>query len=114
MDVIEQLETLRGAHRAVETAAYVDFRSGTVLASSAAIAPPQERLDALCKTAGLLLDGPAGEATHAAMLSPMETVIVQRAATNAGEALCLICAANADLADMTTAARGFAAEISGK
>ncbi|MEL6644645.1 MAG: hypothetical protein AAFQ79_11975 [Pseudomonadota bacterium] len=114
MDVIEQLDALRGAHRAVEAAAYVDFKSGTVLASSAVIAPPQERLDALCETAGHLLDGPAGQAVQATMLSPAEAIVIQRADDTAGEALCLICAANADLADLGAAAKRLVTEIGGR
>lgn len=113
MDVTSHLEALRRAHAGVETAAFVDFRSGTVLCSSAAIAPPQERLDALCTSAANLLAGPAGDAQRAVTLTPKEALLVQRAAPDASEALCLICAPDADINGVDAALRQTANAIAG-
>ena len=111
MDVAAQLDRLRQTHPAIEAAAFVDFRSGTVLCSSAQIAPPQERLDTLCHTAANLLGGPAGDAKSAMMLTAQEAGVLRRPSEDASEALCLICAPDADLPQLETAARETAAEI---
>ena len=113
MTPTEQLETLRRDDPAIEAAAYVDFRSGTVLCANARIAPPQERLDALCATAADLLDGPAGAADAALLLTPTEAIALQRAPTNPAEALCLLAAPDCDLDRLVDTARRSAGQVTG-
>ena len=113
MEITSYLDALRRTQPGGETAAFVDFQSGTVLCSSAAIDPQQEFLDALCTTAIDMLSGPAGAAQHAMMLTPTDAVVLQRATAGATEALCLVCAPDSDLETISTAARQTAAEITG-
>ena len=97
MRIQDELDTLRAGHGAIESATYLDLRSGTVLYSSAANREPQERLDALCATATAVLGGADGDAGEAVSLCATEALILRRSPADPAEALCLVCAPDVDV-----------------
>ena len=105
MAILQHLEELRTGLPAVEIAAYMDLRSGTVLGKSAAGDEPQERLDALCAQASDLLGGASGETDEAVMMRSTEALVLRRAPNAPAEALCLVCAPDVDIARVMEGAR---------
>lgn len=104
MAILENLQSLRTGAPAVETVAYVDLRSGTVLGRSMALDLPQERFDALAAVASDLLGGAAGETDEAVLLRETEALVLCRSKSAPTEALCLSCAPDADLTGVLDAA----------
>lgn len=105
MAILQHLEELRTGLPAVETVAYMDLRSGTVLGKSAAIEQPQERLDALCSLASELLGGAQGEADEAVLMRSTEALVLRRAPEAPAEALCLVCAPDVNVSRVLGGAR---------
>ena len=105
MAILENLEVLRAGLPSVETVAYMDMRSGTVLGKSAALDEPQERLDALCALASDVLGGASGETDEAVLMKATEALILRRAPGAPAEALCLVCAPDADISKVLDGAR---------
>lgn len=105
MSILDNLEALRRSHRAVETAAYLDLSSGTVLYTSATVRQPQERLDALCATAKALLGEPGDGTAIAVSLRSTEALVVSRSPQSPSEALCVICAPDAAVSEILEGAR---------
>ncbi len=111
MTAMEELVALRKRADGVETAAFVDHASGTVLCASAAIDPPQERLDAFCAQAAELLGSAGGKAEMALRLTSLETLLIFRAPASPDEALCLVAAPGADVAALEAEGRATAAAL---
>lgn len=113
MSVTEDLDALRAQHADIETAAYVDMASGTVLYTSARTRPPQERLDALCVLAQQFLDGPMGSTNEAMVLKSTEALFLHRSANAQGEALCIVCAPSVDIGEMLGSLRSLTGRLNG-
>lgn len=113
MLILENLDALRRTCTAVETVVYMDLRSGTVLGRSAALDIPQELLDGLATLSSDLLGGANGETDEAVLLKPGEALVMRRAPANAGEALCLVCAPDADVSVVLDGARRTFEEVDG-
>ena len=105
MSLEAQLDTLRSRNGLIESASYIDMRSGTVLYTSSTVRPPQERLDQLCMTATDILGGVDGEAAEAVSLKATEALILCRAPREPGEALCLVCAPDVEVGSALADAR---------
>ena len=105
MAILQHLEELRTGLRAVETVAYMDMRSGTVLGKSTATDEPQERFDALCALAADILGGAAGETDEAVLMRSTEALVLRRAPGAPSEALCLVCAPDVDISKVMDGAR---------
>ncbi len=105
MKIQDELDTLRAGHGAIESATYLDMRSGTVLYSSAANRDPQERLDSLCATVTAVLGGAEGDAGEAVSLRATEALILHRSLVDPAEALCLVCTPDVDVGDVIGTAR---------
>ena len=111
MAVLKDLKSLIGAGHGIGAVAYVDMATATVLASSSSIDEPQERFDQLCEAAIALLDGADGEPDEAVRLASTEALVVCRSASDPEEALCLVCAPDADVSAVLGHARtAFAVE----
>lgn len=111
MTAMDELEALRAQADGVETAAFVDHASGTVLCAAAAMDPPQERLDTFCAHAAELLETAAGGAEMAIRLTAVETLLIFRTPGRAEEALCVVAAPGADVAALEVAGRATAAAL---
>ncbi len=105
MAILQHLEELRIGLPAVETVAYMDLRSGTVLGKSSAVDEPQERLDALCALVGEILGGASGETDEAVLMRSTEALVLRRAPGAPAEALCLVCAPDVDISQVMEGAR---------
>ena len=93
------------AGHGIDAVAYVDMAAATVRASRSRIDEPQERYDRLCEAAIALLDGAEGEPDEAVRLASTEALIVCRSSTDPEEALCLVCAPDADVSAVLVQAR---------
>ena len=111
MTVVERLEALTKAQADVDTATYVDMRSGTVLCSSSGGEQPQEQLDALCETAKSCLDSPVGQSDEAIIMKSTEVIYCLRSAANPVEALCLVCAPAVPVAEAAAWARNLVTDL---
>ncbi|MDU8943352.1 hypothetical protein [Ovoidimarina sediminis] len=105
MAVLKDLKRIREAGPGIEAVAYVDMATSTVLATSSAIDEPQERFDGLCDAAIALLDGADGEPDEAVRMASTEALVVCRSAADQEEALCLVCAPDADVSAVMHHAR---------
>lgn len=116
MDVVKELDAMRGRIGGCDLAAFVDLSSGMVLCTSADSAPAQEFLDALPEAAATLLQGPmiadvrpmagGGDVGTAAVTITAEEVRVYvRSQTEAPEAMVLICPPEADVSATMDCAR---------
>ena len=111
MAVLKDLKNMTEAGDGIDAVAYVDMATATVLASQSRIDEPQERFDRLCEAATALLDGAEGEPDEAVRLASTEALVVCRSISDPEEALCLVCAPDADVSAVLTRARAaFAAE----
>lgn len=92
-----------------DLAVYADLGARTVLGADSALRVPQEYLDALCDCAAFLFaaaEAPSdGAVEEILFLGPTGGRGFFRSAADPGEALCLICAPDADLARLAAAAR---------
>lgn len=105
MAILRNLEELRQAIAAVETVTYMDLGSGTVLGRSSAVDLPQERYDRLAALASEILGGAGGETDEAVLLKPGEALVARRSDRAPAEALCLVCAPDADVGLILDGAR---------
>ena len=105
MAILQHLEELRTRLPAVETVAYMDMRSGTVLGKSTAIDEPQETLDALCALAVDILGGASGETDEAVLMRSTEAYVLRRSPGAPSEALCLVCAPDVNIGKVMDGAR---------
>jgi hypothetical protein len=94
------LAELRARLPACELAVYADYGSGTVLGADGAFQYPQEYLDALCQCAARLFGEADLELDHATFLSPTGGRVFMRASDSSTEALCCICAPDAELSKL--------------
>ena len=106
MSIPDNLEALRKAKAAVETATYLDLSSRTVLFASTAVKQPQERLDALCETARMLFGAAGDGSAEAVSFGPGEALVFCRSVDAPEEAVCLVCAPDIDIAEALEAAHG--------
>ena len=97
MSLHEHLDTLRQENAEIETVTYMDIGSGMVLYTSAKIRPRQEILDALCATASTLLGGADGSTETAVALKPAEACVLRRSPDETSEAICVVCAPDAQI-----------------
>lgn len=97
MAILKNLEVLRLGHPGVEAVVYLDLGSGTVLGKTSAINQPQEEFDALSATASGLIGGATGETDEAVRLGPMDALIIRRSPVSPSEAVCVVCAPDADV-----------------
>ncbi|MEM1236214.1 MAG: hypothetical protein AAGI10_04525 [Pseudomonadota bacterium] len=106
--VNDALQNLRQRLRGCEIAALVDMHSATCLVASSEISLGQERFDALCAEARLLL-GEDGRGTDrlAVSVGPLGISIFLRDQTNEAEALCLVLAPDAPMDEVDRKCRGF-------
>lgn len=111
MAIQDTLEEVRDAVPSAETAAFLDLRAGMVLKSVSGVDQPQERLDELSGAADLVLGGAEGDAAEAIAMSATATLVFCRAASDPGEALCLICAPDTNVAEALDRARAASAEM---
>lgn len=92
-----------------DLAVYADLGARTVLGADSALRVPQEYLDALCDCAAFLFAAApapgAGPVEEILFLGPTGGRGFFRSAAEPGEALCLICAPDADLARLAAEAR---------
>lgn len=105
MAILQHLEELRVGLPAVETVAYLDLRSGTVLGKAAAIDEPQEQLDALCALVAEIMGGASGETDEAVLMRSTEALVLRRSPDAPAEALCLVCAPDVDISEVMEGAR---------
>jgi len=90
-----------------DLAVYADLGARTVLGADAALRVPQEYLDALCDCAAFLFAAAPGDAPveEILFLGPTGGRGFFRSAAEPGEALCVICAPDADLGRLSAEAR---------
>ena len=96
-DIAAALATLRAGAPGCALVAYADIGCGMVYTVDVETRPPQEALDALAARAAALLGPPDGPAC-AIDLDEEAARLFLRAPEDPGEALCLICTPEADLA----------------
>ena len=115
MSVAAQLDALRGSLPGCSMVVFGDLFSQITLCVSAQDKHPQEQLDAICVTAGNLLDGPAahsaasalampdsGALDQAVILGPSDMQIFLRSPVDDADVLCCVCSLNGDV-EMTCA-----------
>jgi len=118
MNVSAQLDDLRASLPGCSLVVFGDLFSQITLCVSARDKHPQEQLDALCVTAGNLLDGPAAQAAatalgvhdgnvldQAVILSPSGLQVFQRSAVDDADVLACICSLNTDIEQATAQVR---------
>lgn len=116
--ILEHLKALQEELPECQVVALVDLSSGIVLCVSAKVKQPQERLDALCKTATELLVGQTAESFANALEVPQapmleqcvitsqtETFVFLRLPQDTPEALILVCSPMVDAAKLLGAAK---------
>lgn len=113
MTILRKLDDLSSGFPGTEVAAYVDLSARTVLGKSSNLVHPQERLDALCAEAGMLLGGPEGALDEAIRLTPRAVTVAMRAPDDRGEALCLVAAPDVDVDAARAAVRDALGQGSG-
>lgn len=120
MNILDQLTTLRSSTQGSIVVALSDLSSGVVLCSSAVVKQPQERLDALAKTAARLFKNselaqselaPAKAQEIIAMNSENVQIFI-RSAQEMTEVMCCVCSLETDVADFLTRSRAVLCEIS--
>ena len=103
------LHTFRNSLTDCDVAAYVDLGSRTVLSSDGALNYAQEYLDALCASAAdLFATAPSDESglvENVLFFSPTGSRFFVRNPAEPNEALCCICAPDADVDQLIEAAR---------
>lgn len=105
MAILNNLEDVRRALGAAEMVALADMRSGTVLGKAAAVSLPQEHVDVLAGTAAQLLGGAEGETVEAVLMKSTELLAYLRDPGTPNEALCALCAPDADVDAVLSAMR---------
>lgn len=105
MSIKKQLDTFRQSRPYLETIAYSDLASQTVLFASSDANFAQEDLDILTRGARTcLLQGHDSGRTGLVVVRPTEAILIKRSPRNPNEAICLICDPSVDVADMRAAA----------
>ena len=84
----------------------MDIGSGMVLYTSAAVRLRQEKLDALCVTAGTLMGGADGSTSVAVSLNATEAYIMQRSPDESSEVICVVCAPDAEIEEILDGVAG--------
>lgn len=120
MSVAGEIDQLRAALPACSLVVFGDLFSQITLCVSAREKHPQEQLDAICVTAGGLLDGPAAEQVanalgmpaglrlaRAVILSQDETQVIVRSSEEDADVLCCLGSAHLDV-DQATEQAGLA------
>lgn len=110
MNVSNELENLRASLPGCSLVVFGDLFSQITLCVSARDKHPQEQLDALCVTAGNLLDGSAAHSASAALgmpdgnvlnqaviLSPSGMQVFQRSPVDNADVLACVCSLNTDV-----------------
>lgn len=110
MGVSGQLDELRAALPGCNLVLFGDLSSKITLCVSASDRYPQEKLDALCATAGDLLDGPAAQSSAGALglsdgsgldqaiiLSPVDLQLFLRSPVDKADVLCCVCSLGGDV-----------------
>ena len=110
MSVVAQLDNLRASVPGCSVVVFGDLFSQITLCVSAAHKNPQEQLDALCVTAGNLLDGPTARAVapalgvpvgnalnQAIILTPVDIQLFLRSPTDVADVLCCVCSLDSDV-----------------
>ena len=118
MTVAAHLDDLRKGLPGCSLVVFGDFFSQITLCVSTQSRHPQERLDALCVSAGALLDGPVAQAVTAAMglpdknafsqailFSPTSMQIFLRSPVEEADMLCCVLSLNVDAKKATDQAR---------
>ena len=118
MSVAAQLDDLRGSLPGCSLVVFGDLFSQITLCVSARDKHPQEQLDALCVTAGSLLDEPAAQSVRSALalpdggtlnqaviLGPSDMQIFLRSPVDNADVLCCVCSLNGDVEMTCTRAR---------
>jgi len=118
MTVAAHLDDLRTGLPGCSLVVFGDFFSQITLCVSAQSKHPQERLDALCVSAGSLLDGPVAQNVTAAMglpdnsafsqailFGPTSMQIFLRSPVEEADMLCCVLSLNADAEHATNLAR---------
>ncbi len=124
MNVTARLDGLRNCHPGCSLVVFGDLFSQITLCASARDKHPQERLDALCVTAGNLLGGPAAEAAASALgmpdgsalnqaivLSPTDTQTYLRSPVDEADVLCMVGSVNANADQTCTGARAVLSQL---
>lgn len=110
----EILRHLRKRLPDCELVLYADIASGTVLASDARLAHPQENLDTICACARAFLNAPrlaSHDLTNEAVFqTPTAKRVFLRAFADPCEALACICGPESDLAEVLDAMRAALSE----
>jgi hypothetical protein len=118
MTVSDQLDELRVALPGCSLVVFGDLFSRITLCASAKGKYPQEQLDALCVTAGNLLNGPPARSAipvlgmqgendlgRAIILSPEGMQIFLRSPVEDADVLCCVCSLDADMETATAMAQ---------
>lgn len=114
--VVEILDKLVAEHADCHVVAYADLATDMVLVTNKKHDLRREALDALCREASLTLaaaDGGAGQCHTALTATADHLKLFLRASDDAQEALCCICAPDADVKTLLPAIRAGLAEIAG-
>lgn len=125
MSVAAQLDNLRASLPDCSLVAFGDLFSQITLCVSTRDKHPQEQLDALCITAGNLLNGPAAHCTttalgmpdgkaldQAVILSPAGLQVFLRSPVDDADVLCCVCSLGADIEKTAAQARSTLSLIS--
>ena len=118
MTVATHLDDLRKGLPGCSLVVFGDFFSQITLCVSSQDKHPQERLDALCVSAGALLDGPVAQAlttamglpdanacSQAVLFGPTSMQIFLRSPVEEADMLCCVLSLNADAERATKQAR---------
>lgn len=105
MSIKQQLDTFRQSRPYLETIAYSDLVSRTVLFASSDANFAQENLDALTRSArACFLDSRESGRSAMVMVRSTEAVLIKRSPRNPNEAICLICDPSVDVGEMRATA----------
>lgn len=119
MNILDRLSDMRRNTPGCVLIALSDLSSGIVLCSSSVVRQPQERLDAIAKTAVNLLDdgmpaplAMAESVSEVVAMNPSNTQIFIRSPMEAHEALCCVCEVSADVDGIMQNARTLLCDLS--
>lgn len=110
------LDKLVAENAGCQVVAYADLATDMVLVTNKEHSLRREALDALCREASLTLaaaDGGAGQCHTAVTVTKDHLKLFLRVTDEAQEALCCICAPDADMATILPAVRAGLSDIAG-
>ncbi len=114
MSIKVQLDEFRQSRPFLETIAYSDLSSQTVLFASSDANFAQESIDALTRGArACLLKGRESGRSGIVMIRPTEAVLIKRSPRNPNEAICLVCDPSVDVGEMRACADDILAALPG-